>query len=266
MGEMTVDITAVKRPETSSDNIYIENVSHGYRGRHGTVIALEDIDLVFQAGEFTCIVGPSGCGKSTLLDLVAGLQRPLSGTIRHGGRIIDGPNEACAMVFQQPALFPWMSVLENVVIGPVAHGVSRRDAEERARLLLSKVGLSKVTGAFPHELSGGMAQRVGIVRALALDPAVLLMDEPFAAVDAQTRIRLQDEVKALVEESRTTVVFVTHDVGEAVYLGTSVIVMSGGPGRVISCRPMEEASNDKRSSYFVETAAEIMDMLLGPGA
>jgi len=195
--------------------------------------ALDEVTLEVAAGEFMTLVGPSGCGKSTLLDLVGGLSEPTSGRILIAGKPVAGPGLDRAVVFQQYALFPWLSALGNVAFGLQAKGVRRSERVERARGYLALVGLSGFEDHYPHELSGGMKQRVAIARSLSYDPDILLMDEPFAALDAQTRESLQLELLRIWEKTGKTILFITHGIDEAVYLGQRVAVMSAGPGRVI---------------------------------
>ncbi|MGW7436236.1 ABC transporter ATP-binding protein [Streptomyces sp. NPDC054849] len=205
------------------------------RSRKGSAegfTALDGIDLEIGAGEFVVVVGPSGCGKSTLLDLLGGLSRPTSGRILLDGKPVTGPGLDRGIVFQQYALLPWRTALGNVEFGLEATGVPRRRRADRAREFLDLVGLTGFEDRHPHELSGGMRQRVAIARSLAYDPDVLLMDEPFAALDAQTRESLQDELRRIWQRTGKTVVFITHGIEEAVYLGQKVAVMTSRPGRV----------------------------------
>ncbi|WP_326687360.1 ABC transporter ATP-binding protein [Streptomyces sp. NBC_01795] len=194
--------------------------------------ALEDIDLDIAEGEFSVLVGPSGCGKSTLLDLLGGLTPPTSGRILLNGEPVTGPGRDRGTVFQQYALLPWRTARGNVEFGLEATGVPRGERAERAREFLSLVGLEGFAERHPHELSGGMKQRVAIARSLAYDPDVLLMDEPFGALDAQTRESLQDELLRVWERTGKTVVFITHSIDEAVLLGQRVTVLTSRPGRV----------------------------------
>ncbi|GII92537.1 ABC transporter ATP-binding protein [Sinosporangium siamense] len=194
--------------------------------------ALHDIHLDVRTGEFLTLVGPSGCGKSTLLDLLAGLTAPTHGEILLDGVPIEGPGLDRGIVFQQYALFPWRTALANVEFGLEAKDTKKRERRERARHFLDLVGLSGFAERYPHELSGGMRQRVAIARSLAFDPDVLLMDEPFAALDAQTRETLQEELLRIWEKTQKTVVFITHGIDEAVYLGQRVAVMTSRPGRI----------------------------------
>jgi len=195
-------------------------------------VALSQVDLDIASGEFVCLVGPSGCGKTTLINLMAGFEKATAGTVTIDGRPVVGPNPDHIMIFQDYGLYPWKSVLDNILFGLQARRVPAAEARERAGAALELVGLQAAAGKHPHELSGGMRQRVAIARALAVEPSVLFMDEPFAALDAFTRLRLQDELLRLWGEKRPTVVFVTHDLDEAVTLGQRVVLMAPNPGRV----------------------------------
>jgi NitT/TauT family transport system ATP-binding protein len=194
--------------------------------------ALEDITLEVRSGEFLAVVGPSGCGKSTLLDLLGGLTAPTSGRILLDGRPIAGPGRDRGIVFQQYALFPWRTAAENVEFGLDIAGHTAKQRREVARHFLDLVGLSGFADRYPHELSGGMKQRVAIARSLAYDPEVLLMDEPFAALDAQTRETLQGELLRIWRTTGKTIVFITHGIDEAIVLGQRVAVMTSRPGRI----------------------------------
>ena len=207
--------------------------TNGQRNKHiSQLTALQEINLDIQAGEFMVLVGPSGCGKSTLLDLLSGLSRPSSGQILMDGKPIEGPALDRGIVFQQYALFPWRTTQGNVEFGLEAKGVSKQARARLAREYISLVGLSGFEDHYPHQLSGGMKQRVAIARSLVYNPAVLLMDEPFAALDAQTRDILQSELLCIWEKTCKTVVFITHSIDEAVYLGQRVAVMTSRPGRI----------------------------------
>ena len=213
--------------------VAIEVVSKRFLRRDGTPhLALSEIDLAVAAGEFVSILGPSGCGKSTLLYVVGGFVPPSSGQVRVDDRPVTGPGPDRGPVFQEFALFPWKTVLGNVAYGLRAAGVGRAEAERRAGALIARMGLSGFEGFYPKELSGGMKQRVAIARTLAYEPAILLMDEPFGALDAQTRLRLQNDLLGLWERDRKTVLFVTHSVDEAVFLSDRVVVMTRAPGRI----------------------------------
>ncbi|GAA3212625.1 ABC transporter ATP-binding protein [Nonomuraea helvata] len=214
--------------------ISIRNVTKTFQVRDEPrpFTALSGIDLDVREGEFLTLVGPSGCGKSTLLDLIAGLAVPTSGRILIDGEQVAGPGLDRGIVFQQYALFPWRTAQSNVEFGLEAKGVPKKERVRRAREHLSLVGLAGFEERYPHELSGGMRQRVAIARSLAFDPDVLLMDEPFAALDAQTRESLQEELVHVWEQTGKTVVFITHGIDEAVYLGQRVAVMTSRPGRI----------------------------------
>jgi NitT/TauT family transport system ATP-binding protein len=201
-----------------------------FSGKNGDFIALENLDIDIVPGEFLALLGPSGCGKSTLLNLIAGILNPTAGVLLVDGAPVKGPNPGCGIVFQHHSLFPWMSVLENVAFGPRMLGDG--DPIATARTFLALVGLEKQAKAWPSSLSGGMQQRVGIARALATYPPVLLMDEPFGALDAQTRSIMQDELLKIWSQFKTTVVFVTHDIEEAVFLADRVVVMKTLPGGI----------------------------------
>jgi NitT/TauT family transport system ATP-binding protein len=197
------------------------------------VTAVQGLDLRVAPREFVSIVGPSGCGKSTFLKVVAGLAEPTSGTVLLNGQPISDASDRRAMVFQDASLFPWYSVIRNLTYGMECRGVSAKKARSAVLPLLDKVGLTGFEKHYPYELSGGMQQRVNLARALAVDPEILLMDEPFAALDAQTREIMQAELLRIWAETRKTVLFVTHQIDEAIFLSDRVIVMSARPGRII---------------------------------
>jgi NitT/TauT family transport system ATP-binding protein len=216
----------------------VQHVSKSFQHRGAIVEVLQDISLTVDEGEFVSLLGPSGCGKSTLIHLIAGLERPDAGTILVGGRPVAGPHPSRIVVFQDAALFPWLSVLGNVEFGLRMTGLPKPKRRERALEYLRLVHLSKFVHAYPHQLSGGMKQRVAIARALALQPAILLMDEPFAALDAQTRAVLQNELLEIWELARPTILFVTHNVREATGLADRVYVISSRPGRIRDAQPV----------------------------
>jgi len=211
----------------------LSEISLSYRTQSGErLLALDHINLQVQAGEFVCIVGPSGCGKSTLLHLIAGLHPQTSGQVLVDGKPVAGPGTDRIMIFQEHALFPWLTVGENVEFGMKMKGVPKAERREKTRYYLRLVHLAKFENSYIHQLSGGMRQRVAIARALATEPDVLLMDEPFAALDAQTRDLLHDELERIWSETGRTIIFVTHNVREAVRLGDRVILLTFRPGRV----------------------------------
>ena len=197
-----------------------------YAGKH--VTAVSDVSLSVNQGEFVAIVGPSGCGKTTILNMIAGFLPVSGGEILLDGQSVSGPGSERGVVFQSFALFPWKTVLDNVGFGPKMRGLSKPECDRIAREYLELAGLANAAERYPNELSGGMQQRVGVVRALANNPEVLLMDEPFASVDAQTRMTLQEELTRIWQERRPTIIFITHDVSEAVFLADRVVVLSKG--------------------------------------
>ncbi|HWG84037.1 MAG TPA: ABC transporter ATP-binding protein [Deinococcales bacterium] len=213
-------------------HISFENVSKSFSGRAGRVHALEDVSLHVRSGEVLCLVGPSGCGKSTLLNMLAGFDRPSGGAVLLDGVPVGPPSLERTMLFQEAALFPWLSVRENIEFGLRSQRLGPRERRDRVEELLALVRLEGFADAQPHELSGGMRQRVALARALAPRPRVLLMDEPFAALDAITRDHLLAELERIWAETGATILFVTHNVPEAVTIGTRVVVLSGRPGRV----------------------------------
>jgi NitT/TauT family transport system ATP-binding protein len=228
----------------------VENLNKTYVSQGSQTPALVDINLQIAEGEFICLLGPSGCGKSTLLKIIAGLIPATSGRIAINGKAVSGPGPERAVVFQDYALFPWMTVRDNIEFGLEARKLPVGDRREISSRLLKVVGLSDFAERFPHQLSGGMKQRVSLARALAVDPSLLLMDEPFGALDAQTRQLLQDELLRIWREYRKTVVFVTHSIEEAIYLSDRIAVMTARPGRikqivmVPELRPRDMASVD----------------------
>ena len=212
--------------------VELRHVFKSFRQNGSALEVLHDINLTVAEGEFVCLLGPSGCGKSTIIHLVAGLEPPTSGRVLVGGRPVTGPDPSRTVVFQDAALFPWLTVMGNVEFGLRMAGVSPSSRRERALEYLRLVHLSKFIHAYPHQLSGGMKQRVAIARALALQPSILLLDEPFAALDAQTRAVLQNELLEIWELARPTILFVTHNVREATGLADRVYVISSRPGRI----------------------------------
>lgn len=212
----------------------VDSVSKQFKSRGSVVQPLKDVSLEIQNGEFICLLGPSGCGKSTLLNIIAGLAEPSSGDVYLNEVRIQSTGVDRAVMFQESALFPWLNVIENVEFGMKIAGVGKDERRERAMKYLRMVHLSKFKDSYVHEISGGMRQRVALARALALDSDVLLMDEPFAALDSQTKSLLQQEVQKIWWETKKTIIFVTHNVEEAVLLADRVIVMSSHPGRVKS--------------------------------
>lgn len=212
-------------------NIHIQGLGKTYPG-NPPVRALEGIDLDVAQGEFVALLGPSGCGKSTLLNLIAGFEFPTQGVLQVAGEAVQAPGPARGVVFQEAALFPWLTVWENVIFGPRVQGVAKADYEGRAEEMLRIVGLSDFKNHLPVQLSGGMRQRVGIARILTLGSRVLLMDEPFGALDAQTRLTMQELLLSVWQQLKPTIIFVTHDIDEAIFLADTIYVMSVRPGRI----------------------------------
>ncbi|HEV7417302.1 MAG TPA: ABC transporter ATP-binding protein, partial [Tianweitania sediminis] len=237
------------RPEP--EGLEFDTISHTYVAANGNTPVLKDVRFSVGPGKVACVVGPSGCGKSTLLSLAAGLMAPTSGITRWRGQVVKpGTNLDLGMAFQQPGLFPWMTVRQNVAIGLTTRGTSKSEAAKRADEMLEAVGLTGFGNAYPRQLSGGMAQRVGIARALALRPKLLLMDEPFASVDAFTRLKLQAEFKSLLKLDNPAVLFVTHDVSEAILLGDVIVVMSPRPATVQKIIPIEREDRDRAGAGY----------------
>ena len=227
------------REDSAAPAIEIAGLSHTYSGRDGAVPALEDISLSVPAGRFVVIVGPSGCGKTSLLMMMAGLRRQSAGTILCAGAPIPEPDpKRVGVVFQEASLYPWLTALDNIEFPLSLRHVPRADRRARANDMLELVGLHGFGERYPHELSGGMKQRVSIARGLVQDPPVLLMDEPFAALDEQTRMTMGHELLRIWSQTNKTVVFVTHSLTEAVYLADEVLVMSARPGRIIDRIPI----------------------------
>ncbi len=241
--------------------ISFDKVSKTYPGAQ-EVRALEDVSLTVAEGEFVALLGPSGCGKSTLLNLLAGFEKTTEGTMLFDGAAISHPGPDRGVVFQEAALFPWLSVWANLIFSPKVRGLSRAAYEPKARELLKLVGLEAFADALPVQLSGGMRQRVGIARVLAMNPRALLMDEPFGALDAQTRLQMQQLLLDVWQSLGTTVLFVTHDIDEAVLLSDRVCIMSARPGRIVQTIPIEmtrpRSITKLTSPEFMAYKAQIM--------
>lgn len=214
---------------TSKEIIKLKDVTFGYSSRN---VVLSNFNLDIYQGEFLTLLGPSGCGKSTILNLIAGFTHPVTGDIRHSGNTIEGPSSSRGVVFQNNALFDWMNVVENISFGFRFLNVSEKEWRSRVRKIIQLVGLEGSEKKYPYQLSGGMKQRVAVARSMVVQPEILLMDEPFAAVDVQTREGLQEELLKLHKEIESTVLFVTHSIEEAVFLSDRVIVLSGGKGEI----------------------------------
>jgi NitT/TauT family transport system ATP-binding protein len=254
--------------------IAVRGLTHEYMDvRQGEyVCALRDLDLEVREGEFFCVVGPSGCGKTTLLFVIAGLFRPSRGAIAINDRAIEGPGSDRGMVFQDYALLPWKTVIDNVAFGLKIRGVPRKERYDTARRFIDMMDLGEFEDRYPHQLSGGMKQRVAVARTLAASPEVMLLDEPFAAVDAQTRMTLQEELTRVVGATRVTAILVTHSVEEAVFLGDRVAVLTPRPGRLKEIVEVQIPRSERRwsqlggSATFVDLRERVLTSIRGSGA
>ena len=246
----------------NEDKIVVDGVGKRFRSGSGTVEALRDVNFGVREGEFVCIVGSSGAGKTTLFRIIAGLEEATSGTVRLDGEPVEGPGTDRGMVFQEYGLFPWRTVLGNVTFGLEQRDMSKAARRERAEAMIDLVGLGEFADSYPKELSGGMKQRVGIARALAVDPEILLMDEPFGSVDAQTKGRLHGELLDVWRETGKTVLFVTHDVDEAVTLADKVVVLTGSPGSVHEVVDVElDRPRSRTDDAFADYEARLRDAI-----
>jgi ABC-type nitrate/sulfonate/bicarbonate transport system ATPase subunit len=245
--------------------LQVRGVSRRFVSQHGDTLALQATDLDVAENDFITILGPSGCGKSTLLRIVAGLDRPTTGEVLLDGRRIEGPGADRGMVFQSYTLFPWLTVRENVCFGLRERGLPKPQQQEIAQGFIEKVGLRGFEHHYPKQLSGGMQQRTALARALANKPRMLLMDEPFGALDHQTRELMQELLLGIWEAERKTVIFVTHDIDEAVFMGSRVVVMSARPGRIKLDRAVELRHprhwSVKTTPAFAELKAELMEQV-----
>ncbi|MFF4779233.1 ABC transporter ATP-binding protein [Microtetraspora fusca] len=237
MNVMAVGADSERR--TDHPLIEFDHVGMIYQGARQSFVAVDDLAVAVPRGQFCCVVGPSGCGKSTLLNMVAGLLEPSRGTVRYDGAPVQGPNTRVGYVTQKDNLLPWRSVRRNVGLPLELRGVGKRERAERVDQMLDLVGLAGFGDAYPRELSGGMRKRVTLARTLVYEPEVILADEPFGALDSQLRTVLQDQLVRIWERTRATVVFITHDLGEAVALGDRVVVMSSRPSRVVLDRTID---------------------------
>lgn len=244
--------------------ITIAGVNKVFAGKDREVVALKEINLEIEAGQFVCLLGPSGCGKSTLLNAVAGFSLPSTGTIHADGKLVQGPGPERGMVFQEYALFPWMTVEQNIAFGLEIKGMGRPERERRVAGLLEMLGMTDFGARYPKDLSGGMRQRVAIARVLALDSPIMLMDEPFGALDALTRRNLQDELLRIWAELKKTIIFVTHSIEEAVYLADRIVVMTYRPGTVkrdllVTLPRMRDPSAPEFNALKRELGAMVME-------
>jgi NitT/TauT family transport system ATP-binding protein len=265
-GKPAASVTVIPmRPEVANvvPKVSLDGISLTYKtNAKGRLVALDNISLQVKPGEFVCVVGPSGCGKSTLLHLIAGLHQQSSGQVFVDGKPVSGPGTDRILIFQELGLFPWLKVGENVEFGMKMKNISKSEREEKVQYYLRLVHLSKFRDSYTHQLSGGMRQRVALARALATEPDVLLMDEPFAALDAQTRDLLHDELERIWAETGRTIIFVTHNVREAVRLGDRVVLMTFRPGRVKQEFPIAlPRPRHIEETDVARTAREILDCL-----
>jgi len=264
----------IEKSRPDNYKIIVKNVQKFYdiKSENGEksekFLALDNFNLKIKKGEFITIVGPSGCGKSTFLDILAGLSKPTSGELYIDDKLIEGPDLDRGIIFQGYALFPWRTVEQNIEFGLEIKGIPKNERKEISNKFIKLVGLSNFENRYPHELSGGMKQRVAIARALAYDPDVLLMDEPFAAVDAQTRELLQEELLNIWEETNKTIVFITHSIEEAIFLADRVVVMTPNPGKIkevieINFPRPRSTVNVRMSQEFSSNRNRIWELLHG---
>ncbi len=254
--------------ERAPGGIELQGVTKRFLTPSGaSMTALRDVDMAVAPGQFCTVVGPTGCGKSTTLTLVSGLDRPSAGTVRVGGQPVEGIPKGVGFVFQNDALLPWKTVLGNVLLGPMFRGMPRKEAEARGRQWLQVVGLADFENHHPHQLSGGMRKRVSLAAALINEPSILLMDEPFGALDVQTKAIMSNELLALWEQTRPSVIFVTHDLEEAIGLADRVVVMTAGPGTVKAVydidlpRPRGAVQEIRFDPRFLELHHQIWEVL-----
>lgn len=246
----------------SPDILRVERLEKRFESRGGPVRALASVSLALREGEFLSIVGPSGCGKSTLLRIAAGLEPASAGGVLYRGKPMERPRREVGMVFQEYSLLPWRPVLDNIALGLEFSGMPKQRRVESAARYLSLIGMEGFGQAMPHELSGGMRQRVAIARALANSPDLLLMDEPFGALDAHTRILLQKELLRIWQQERRSVIFVTHSVDEAIYLSDRIVVMSSRPGRIIETIEVDmHRPRDRANPEYGRLSARILERL-----
>lgn len=238
--------------------IHVDNVSKSF----GSLNVLEEVDITIRQGEFVAIVGPSGCGKSTVLRMIAGLEYPSDGSVTASEQAIEKPDPSRMLIFQEHALYPWRTVEYNVGFGLELAGISKKERSSRVDAILEKVGLGGFQKYYPHQLSGGMRQRASIARALVMDPEVLLLDEPFGALDAITKISMQNELLRLWEGTGKTVLLITHDIDEAIYLADTIYVMSPRPGRIVESISIDTSRpRNRNGAEFVALRERIMKHL-----
>ena len=238
----------------------IENVSKTFVSNDSEeeVLALKDINLTIETGEFVSFVGPSGCGKTTMLRIIEGFENPTEGTVKDDGKIVTGPSNERGFIFQNYSLYPWLNVIDNVVFGLGINGKPEKESKERAMEYLESVGLKDFANSYPHELSGGMKQRVAIIRSIINDSKSLLMDETFSALDVKTKHKLQKQIHEICQKQNKTIIFVTHDIDEAVFLSDEIIVLSRRPGRIKKIFEIKlEHPRNRDSEEFKDLISEI---------
>jgi NitT/TauT family transport system ATP-binding protein len=247
-------------------DLIIQNLTRTFPRENGTTLtAIENLSLTVHDKEFVCVLGPSGCGKTTLLRMIAGLDSASSGEIVLDGERITGINPKVGIVFQEYSLFPWRSVIDNIAFGLEMRGFARTERNRVAEQYLDLVGLTQFRESYPSELSGGMRQRVAVARALALEPVVLLMDEPFGALDAQTRNMLQHELLGIWEKTKKTIIFITHSVDEAVFLADRIVALTPRPGTICEIIPIDQVRpRDRTSVEFAKVRRYVLDMINQP--
>ncbi|HIK48803.1 ABC transporter ATP-binding protein [Thermosynechococcus sp. M55_K2018_012] len=243
----------------------VQNVSKVFLTRRGRLLVLDNVNLYINSGEFVCVLGASGSGKTTLLRIIAGLEQPSQGHVTVDGKVVTGPGSDRGLVFQTYTLYPWLTVQDNIEFGLKLEGLAKGERRDRVRHYLDIVGLGRYAHLFPHQLSGGMKQRVAIARALVTEPQVLLMDEPFGALDAQTKEMMHEFLLALWHRTRTTILMITHDVEEAVFLAQRIYVLTSSPGHVkqevVIDLPSDRTFSCKRQLDFVQQREYILDLL-----
>lgn len=248
----------------------VESLSLRYKGANGSpdTLALDNVNLTVYEGDFVCILGPSGCGKSTLLNVIAGLIKHSSGTIKMWGEPIDGVDSSRAVVFQTPTLYPWTDVYNNIAFGPTVRGVDKKEIAKRTEEYLDLVGLTQFAHAKPYELSGGMRQRVALARALVNDPKMILLDEPFGALDAFTRNTMQDLIRKIWKAEKPTIIMITHDVDEALTLATRVVAMTPSPGKIVreyevdfTMRMIDSQEDARYTPEYIDLRKQILALM-----
>jgi NitT/TauT family transport system ATP-binding protein len=247
-------------------DLVVSNLNQTFHREDGSALmAIDNLNMTVRDKEFVCVLGPSGCGKTTLLRMIAGLETATGGEILLDGEWITGPNAKIGIVFQEYSLFPWRSVIDNVAFGLEMRSIPRQERNRIAEQYLDLVGLTQFKTSYPSELSGGMRQRVAVARALAIEPAILLMDEPFGAVDAQTRNLLQHELLNIWEKTKKTILFVTHSVDEAVYMADRIVVLTPRPGRICEIIPIDQSRpRDRTSVEFAKVRRYVLDLINQP--